>query len=251
MIGHLAARELRSLFLSPLAWTVLAVEQLILALVFLYLLGQYQDLQPQFSMLENQVGITEFLVPSLFGFAAMVMLLVTPLLTMRLISEERRAGTLPLLLSAPVSLSEIVLGKYLGVLGFIGLMVLLLSLMPLSLLMGGTLDFGLLASAVTGILLMLAAFSAGGLYLSTITRQPALAAIGGFFLLLFFWIIEIAGSGVSPGETTLFTYFSLQRHYHAFLRGIFDTSDVIYFGLFILVFLVLSIRRLDADRLQH
>jgi ABC-2 type transport system permease protein len=167
------------------------------------------------------------------------------------VSEERRAGTLPLLFSAPVSLTEIVLGKYVGILGFLGVMVLLLALMPLSLLFAGSLDLGLLAANLLGLSLMLGAFAAAGLYLSSITAQPTVAAVGSFGLLLLLWIIDWAGRMSPDADTTLFSHLSLQRHYQALLRGVFDTSDVIYFGLFILVFLVLSIRRLDADRLQH
>jgi ABC-2 type transport system permease protein len=180
------------------------------------------------------------------------MLLVTPLLTMRLVSEERRANTLPLLFSAPVSLTEIVLGKYLGILAFLGVMVALLALMPVSLLFIGSLDLGLLAAVLLGLVLMLGAFAAAGLYMSTITAQPTVAAVASFGLLLMLWVIDWAGRAVSDtAETSVFGYLSLQRHYQALLRGVFDTSDIIYFALFILVFLVLSIRRLDADRLQH
>ena len=252
MIGHLAARELRSLFLSPLAWSILAVVQLILGFLFLAQLEQYRDLQPQLAMLENPVGVTEVVVAPLFATAAIVMLLVMPLLTMRLVSEERRGGTLPLLFSAPVSLTEVVLGKYVGILGFLGVMVLLLALMPLSLLLGGSLDFGLLAAGLLGLTLMLAAFAAAGLYMSTVTAQPTVAAVSSFGLLLLLWIIDWAGRAVSDaGETGVFGYLSLQRHYQALLRGVFDTSDIVYYLLFIIVFIVLSIRRLDADRLQH
>ena len=252
MIGHLAARELRSLFLSPLAWTILAVVQFILAFLFLAQLEQYQELQPRLAMLESPIGVTEAVVAPLFATAMVIMLLVLPLLTMRLVSEERRAGTLPLLFSAPVSLTEVVLGKFLGILGFLGAMVVLLALMPLSLLLGGSLDLGLLGAALLGLILMLAAFAAAGLYMSTITAQPTVAAVSSFGLLLLLWIIDWAGHAVSDsGETSVFGYLSLQRHYQALLRGVFDTSDIIYYLLFILVFLILSIRRLDADRLQH
>jgi ABC-2 type transport system permease protein len=252
MIGHIAARELRSLFLSPLAWVILAVVAFILGFLFLAQLDQYLKLQPRLAMMPDPVGVTEVVVAPLFATATIVMMLVMPLLTMRLISEERRSGTLPLLFSAPVSMSEIILGKYMGILGFLGAMVMLLALMPLSLLLGGNLDFGLLAAALLGVTLMLAAFAAAGMYMSTLTAQPTVAAISTFGLLLLFWVIDWAGRAVdAEAQTSVFSYLSLQRHYQALLRGAFDTSDIIYFALFIIVFLTLSIRRLDADRLQH
>jgi ABC-2 type transport system permease protein len=149
-------------------------------------------------------------------------------------------------------MTEIVLGKYLGVLGFLLIMVGLIALMPLSLMLVGSVDPGMLASALLGLTLMLAAFAAAGLYMSTLTAQPTVAAVSSFGLLLLLWIIDWAGSGMA-GEASgsVLEYLSLQRHYEAFLRGIFDSSDLVYYLLFIVVFLTFSIRRLDADRLQH
>ncbi len=249
MIATLAARELRSLFLSPLAWTILAVVQFILAWLFLGQLDVYIAYQARIAMMENPPGATEVIVAPLFSSATIILLLVIPLLTMRLVSEERRSRTLPLLFSAPVSMTEIVLGKYVGILGFLVMMLGLITLMPLSLLSLGTLDFGLLASVLLGMVLMLSAFAAAGLFMSTLTAQPTVAAVSTFGLLLLLWVIEI--SGQSAGGSTVFSYLSLQRHYEALLRGLFNSSDILYYLLFIATFLVLSIRRLDADRLQH
>lgn len=252
MIGHIAARELRSLFLSPLAWSILAVVQFIMAFLFLAQIEEYLALQPRLALLENPLGITEVIVAPLFANATIILLLVIPLLTMRLVSEERRAGTLPLLFSAPASMTEIVLGKYLGVMTFLGIMLGLIALMPLSLLLAGSLDFGIFASGLIGLALMLGAFAAAGLWLSTLTAQPTVAAVSTFGMLLLLWIIDWAGRSIGDsGQSGVFAYLSLQRHYQAMLRGIFDTSDVVYYLLFIVVFLVFSIRRLDADRLQH
>ncbi|MFO7593182.1 MAG: ABC transporter permease subunit [Pseudomonadota bacterium] len=247
MIATIAARELRSLFLSPLAWTILAVVLFILAWMFLGQLDVYAAYQSQLAMMESPPGATEVIVAPMFSSATLILLLVIPLLTMRLISEERRSRTLPLLLSAPVSITEIVLGKYLGILGFLAIMLGLITLMPLSLLTIGTLDFGLLASNLLGVVLMLSAFAAAGLFMSTLTAQPVVAAISTFGLLLLLWIIEWTGQ--SAGGTSVLSYLSLQTHYQALLRGLFDSSDVVYYLLFITTFLVLSIRRLDAERL--
>jgi ABC-2 type transport system permease protein len=250
MIGHIAARELRSLFLSPLAWSILAVVQFILAWLFLGRLDVYIAFQSRIAMMENPPGATEVIVAPLFSSATIILLLVIPLLTMRLVSEERRSRTLPLLFSAPVSMSEIVLGKYLGLLGFLAIMLGLITLMPLSLLSIGTLDFGLLASNLLGLMLMLGAFAAAGLFMSTLTAQPTVAAISTFGLLLLLWIIELTGKNGAEAGNVL-AYLSLQRHYEALLRGLFNSSDILYYLLFIAAFLVLGIRRLDADRLQH
>ena len=251
MIWHIAARELRSLFLSPLAWTILAVLLFILAFMFLGQLDQYLQVQPQLAMMDAPPGITEVIIAPLFASSTFILLLVIPLLTMRLISEERRNQSLPLLLSAPVSMTEIILGKYLGLLCFLGILLGLITLMPLSLLAAGELDLGLFAAALLGLGLMLAAFAAAGLYMSTLTAQPTVAAIASFGLLLLLWIIDWAGNAAGgEGSGEVFRYLSLQHHYGSLLRGMFKSSDVLYYLLFIISFLVLSIRRLDADRLQ-
>lgn len=251
-IWTLAQRELRSLFLSPLAWSILAVSQFILAYLFLSQLNDYIQVQPQLKLLDNAPGVTQLVVTPLYGSAAFILMLIVPLLTMRLISEERRSKSLALLFSAPVSMTEIILGKYLGILLFLLLMILLLSLMPLSLLIAGPLDLGHLAAIILGMGLLVGCFAALGLYMSTLTVQPTVAAVSTFGALLLFWIIDWAGDKVSNTEAgNLLGYLSMLRHFEALARGVVSSVDVTYFLLFITVFLVLAIRRLDADRLQH
>jgi ABC-2 type transport system permease protein len=250
MIFTIAARELRSLFLSPLAWSVLAVVQFILAYLFLAQVDNFMTLQPQLVGLEGAPGVTDLIVAPLLGDAAIVLLLVTPLITMRILSEERRNGTLSLLFSAPVSMTEIVLGKYLGLLGFFLILLALLLAMPLSLLAGTPLDLGKLAAGALGLGLLLAAFCAAGLYLSSLTEQPTVAAISTFGLLLLLWIIDWAGTGGAE-VSGLLHYLSLLRHYEPLLRGLVHSTDILYYLLFVITFLGLSIRRLDADRLSH
>ena len=246
MIFTLAAHELRSLFLSPLAWVILAVVQFILAWIFLAQLDLYLELQPQLAALEHPPGITELLATPLYSSASMLLMLVVPLLSMRLLSEERRARTLPLLFSAPISMTEIVLGKYLGLLGFVLLMLLLASLMPLSLLPAGSLDLGLLAANLLGLTLMVAAFSAASLYISSLTAQPVVAAVGSFGLLLLLWIIDWSSSN----REGALAWLSLQAHAQNLLQGLFHSGDLAYYLLFIALFLALAVRRLDAERLQ-
>lgn len=250
MILHIAARELKALFLSPLAWSILAVVQFILAYLFLAQIDTYMMFAPQLAGREDAPGVTDVIVAPLFGNAAVVLLLVAPLITMRVLSEEKRGRTLTLLMSAPVSMTEIVLGKYLGVLGFFCVLLGLLALMALSLLAGTTLDVGQLASGLLGLALLLGAFSAAGLYMSSLTEQPTIAAVSSFGLLLLLWIINWAG-GSGEQVSGVFSYLSLVQHYDSLLKGLFNSTDVLYYLLFILTFLVLSIQRLDANRLPH
>ncbi len=251
MILTIGARELRSLFLSPLAWSILAVVQLILAYIFLAQTEQFLQYQSRLAGMQGAPGLTDIVVIPVFRVTAVVLLLVTPLLTMRLVSEERRNRTLALLLSAPVSMTEIILGKYLGIMAFLLCMLALVSLMPLSLLTGGSLDFGLMLSGLFGLMLVTASFAAAGLFLSTMTEQPTVAAISTFGLLLLLWILDWAGSTGTEDKDAVLAYLSLLTHYDALLKGVVNTKDIVYYLLFTVTFLVMSIRRLDAERLQE
>ena len=255
MIKLIAWREFKSLFLSPLAWAILAIMQIILCYQFLSQLETYLQLQSKLSVLENSPGITDLVVSPLLAGAAIILLLIVPLLTMRLISEEQKNQTISLLFSAPVSMTQIILGKYFGVLGFLIILLMMIALMPLSLMLGTQLDLGQFAAALLGLFLLLASFTAAGLYMSTLTKHPAIAAVSSFGLLFFLWILNWAGvnsaSAMSNQGGNTLSYVSLLNHFEPLLKGVFSTEDIIYYVLFISLFLILSIRRLDRLRLPH
>jgi len=248
MIWVIARREIGAMFLSPMAWIILAVIQTILGYMFLANLDNFFLLQPQLLQLDNTPGVTDIVITPLMQVAAIILLMVMPLMTMRSIAEEKRNRTLSLLISAPVGMSEIVLGKFLGLLLFIIILVSMLMLMPLSLYLGTTPDGGKLLSIYLGMLLLLASFAAIGLYLSSLTENQTIAAISTFGALLMLWIIDWIGSSVSNGQSVL-AYLSLLKHHQAMLEGIFNSSDIAYFLLLIIGFLVLTIRQLDRERL--
>lgn len=209
-------------------------------------LDAFLEVQSQLVQIANPPGVTEIIVAPIFAMAAAVLLMATPLLTMRLIAEERRNHTMTLLTSAPISMTDIVLGKFLGLMIFFCGVIFLVMVLSLSLLMGGTLDIGLLLSNVVGLLLICACFAALGLYISSLTAQPAVAAAGTLGILLGLWVMDIAADDGGSIMRTL----SLLKHYESFNRGLIDTFDLAYFSLFILTFLVLAIRRLDGERLR-
>ena len=249
MILTIASREFRSLFLSPMAWTILAILQFILAFLFLSQVEAFTALQPKLAGIEGAPGLTDIIVAPLFGNAGIILLLVTPLLTMRLICEERRNKTMALLLSAPVSNIDIILGKYLGILGLMLLMTVLITLMPLSLLSGGELDLGKLFANVLALLLLVTAFTATGLFMSCIASHPTIAAMGTFGILLLLWILDWT-TGMDDRRSELFEYLSILRHFQNIQSGLINSADIGYFFLFISGFILLSIRSLDNDRLQ-
>lgn len=249
-IRVIAVTEFRRMFLSPLAWSVLAVVLFILAWIFLLGLNEYLTLiQPQTAAMDDAPGISDLVVSALYLWAGIIMLAVMPLITMRQFAEERMNQTLALLTSSPLSSTQIVLGKYLGVLLFVLLMVALLTLMPLSLVIGTGLDWGKLAAAIIGLVLLLASFAAAGLFLSALARQPVIAAVTTFGLLLFLMVLYISGNSQGAGSE-IFVYLSHFGHFLSFLEGMFNSSDLVYYLLFIGGFLILTIRKLDNDRLQ-
>lgn len=249
MILAIAAREFKTLFSSPMAWTILAILQFILAFLFLSQVETFTMLQPKLATIEDAPGLTDIVVTPLFGNTAIILLLATPLLTMRLICEERRNKTLSLLLSAPVSNCDIIIGKYLGTLGLLLLIILLTALMPLSLLAGGELDFGKLFANMLALLLLVSAFAAIGLFVSCLAGHPTVAALGTFGLLLVLWLIDWT-TGIEDQRSELFEYLSLLRHFQNIQTGLISSADISYFLLFTGTFILLSIRRLDNDRLQ-
>ena len=240
----IARNEARRIFVSPLAWAVLFVLQLILGFIFATLLfGYAQNAQ----MADQFQGVADYIGGGLFGFATVLLLLVMPLMTMRLFAEERKSGSITLLFSAPASLIEIVLGKFLGLVSFMLATLLLLAIMPLTLLSGTHLDVGFIAAGLLGLFLMMLAFGSAGLFVSTLTREPTIAAVLSFGLLLLVWLIQIVANQQIPFAQA-FGYLSLIGHFESLRRGIFNTADVVYYLLFTVFFLWLAVLRLDIER---
>ena len=251
-VFDIAARDLRSYFLSPLSWIVLAVVQLVAAWFMLVLdwtnyIYSYSRASPQ---LTNAPGITQLVVTPLIHTVSFACMFLVPMMTMRSISAERHSGSLTLLLSAPVSMTEIVLGKYLAILGYLVCLAGLVTLTCLSLLAGGKLDMGLFGAALLGFVLTVACFGAAGLFFSTLTAYPAVAAVSSFGFLILMWLLGMAGSGTDENVEGLLAMLSFRSHLEHFLTGLVETQDLLYFALFVVTFVSLSIRRLDTIRLS-
>lgn len=249
-VFDIAARDLRSYFLSPLSWIVLAVVQLVAAWFMLVLLDNYMQLQSRLAALTNAPGITQLVVTPLIHTVSFACMFLVPMMTMRSISAERHSGSLTLLLSAPVSMTEIVLGKYLAILGYLVCLAGLVTLTCLSLLAGGKLDMGLFGAALLGFVLTVACFGAAGLFFSTLTANPAVAAVSSFGFLMLMWLLGMAGSGTDENVEGLLAMLSFRSHLEHFLTGLVETQDLLYFALFVVTFVSLSIRRLDTIRLS-
>jgi ABC-2 type transport system permease protein len=243
MIRLLALRELRSLFAMPSTWFVLAALQFIFAWFFLARVDAFLEIQPQLAQIANAPGVTVSVAAPLFNTVALLMMMLVPMFTMRLIAEERRNQTLALLLSSPLSDRHIVLGKFIGLLIFMGVLMTGVPLMLYSLALGTALDHGLMLSNLLGLLLLTASFIALGLYVSALTAQPIIAAIGALAVLIGLWLADIGAGEDSPWHS-----ISPLSHFQNFNSGLLDSSDAAFFVLFTLVFLLLTMRRLHNNR---
>lgn len=245
----IALTEFKRMFTSPFAWSVLAILQFILGMMFLTRIDDFSGYyQQQAATVENSPGATFFIISPVYLWAGIIMLAVIPILTMRSLAEERMNQTLTLLRSSPLSSMHIVLGKYFGLLFFVLLFIAMLSLMPIALSFGTQIDWGMVFTSSLGLFLLLASFTAAGIYLSSLTSQPVIAAVSTFGLLMFLVMLYLSGGSQTNGSE-LFIYLSHFSHFETFVRGVIDTSDIVYYVLFIVAFLVLAIRKLDNDRL--
>jgi ABC-2 type transport system permease protein len=247
MIFNIIRKELKSLFSSPMGWVVLALLQFVFGTFFLIGVDQYFQTMSGAMRPEQRVGVTAFVGQNVFGIASFVMLFAVPLLSMRLISEERRQQTLTFLFSAPLSITEIVIGKFMGLVAFLSVVIFFIAAMMSSMNLWTEIDFGYIFSNILGLWLLVASFSALGIYVSSLTSQPVVAGIITFVALFAMLLLDHFFAG---DPTSTMAYLSLMRHFEPFSRGLLDTKDFAYFLLFIITFLTLTIRRLDADRLR-
>ncbi len=255
MIFTIAGKELKALFASPLAWVVLTVMQIILGYSFLRRLDDFLQIQPRLVQMTSPPGVTELVAAPTYAIAAAVLLFAVPLLAMRLVAEERRHQTMVFLISAPVSITGIVVGKFLGLAAFLLLIIGLIVLMPLALAGGTRLDYGLLASLTAGLALLAVSFAAVSLYVSCLTVHPMAAAIGAFSLLLAMLLMgETAGDSLRARgwhvPAALVEVLSPLKNFEPLGKGLIDTYAITCSVLLTAAFLVLAIRKLDAMRLR-
>ena len=255
MILTIATKELRALFASPLAWMVLTVAQIILGYGFLKRLDDFLQIQPQLAQLPSPPGVTELVAAPTFATAAALLLFAVPLLAMRLIAEERRNQSMTLLLSSPLSMTQIVIGKFTGLMLFLLLLVLITLALPLTLAAHTSLDYGLLASLALALLLLAASFAAVGLYTSCLTAQPIAAALIAFGLLLaMLFMGETAGDSLRTRGWQVPAAFaqvlSPLRNFEPLGKGIIDSWAIVCPLLLTSAFLMLAVRRLDGRRVR-
>lgn len=235
------------MFVSPMGWVILAILQLVFASYYTMSFNQYFEMIEHGNGLAERIGITQFVSEGVFGLAAIVLLFVIPLLSMRLISEERKKNTMPFLLSAPISLTEIVVGKYLSLVCYLSILVLLMMTMTLLLNIWTDVDFFYVFSNLLGLWLLIGTASSLGLYCSSLTSEPIIA---GFLTFISLMILVLLDKFFTEDSSAFFHHFSLMRHYKPLSQGLVNTHDIIYFILASFTFIILTIRKLNSDRLS-
>jgi len=184
----------------------------------------------------------------LLGNLAITQLFVLPMLTMRHFAEERRLGTLELLMTAPVSLGAIVLGKWLASLTLCLLMFLGTLVFPAVLAYYGDPDWGVVFTSYLGLVGVAAAFCAAGLFASSLTDDQVAAGLVGIVLLLPFWLVGRAEALLPEEWADTLRPLSVLVHLDSFNRGVLDSADIFYFIAFTVIFLFLTYRSLESRR---
>ena len=239
-------KELRSYFSSPIAFVVLFVFLVISGIFFFLYLQSFAEAQfdPRLQFVEEGVNLNEIVIRPFFGTISVVLLLLIPLITMRLIADERRSFTSELLFTSPVRIASIIMGKYLASLLLFGVMIILSAVYIPVLVKYGNPDPGPILSGYLGLFLMGASFLAVGIFASALTENQIIAAVISFGVLLVFWIM---GATSSAGDS-VFGYLSIINHFDNFAKGVIKVTDVTYYLSFTFLGLYLAYITLDSER---
>ena len=222
-------REIFAYFYSPMAYIVITV--------FLIITGWFFTSE---MFLSNESSLR-----SVFGIIPFIFIFFVPAITMRLLSEERKSGTIELLFTMPISDMEIILGKYFAGLGLIVVGLLFTLPYSLTIIVLGEPDIGMLITGYLGLILMGAAYVAIGIFASTISKNQVVAFIIAFIIIFFLWLINKFLMLIPPPFIPVLQYLSIDYHYENIGRGVIDSRDIAYY-LSLVVFM-LSLAKLSLE----
>lgn len=247
MIGAIAGFETRSLLRAAQTWVIAAVLAIVFAYLFLQALETYLEVQPKLALQDNPTGLSGFLSLRYLAPLVMVFALIAPLLAMKSFSDEYRQHTMALWQSSPVSTTGLVVGKFIGVSVVVLLLVAVACFIPLFMRLFTPIDLGVLGSSALGLTLASLAFASIGMFFSSLTRHAIIAVAASLLLLLLLWLLGSASATGNAAASSL-TVFSIPNHLAGFFQGYIGTADVVYFVVLTLLFIALTIVRLDALR---
>jgi ABC-2 type transport system permease protein len=245
----IAHKELKSYFASPIAYIVIGFFALLYGYFYWAILAYFvrQSMQMnQFS--QGSMNLNQQMLRPLLQNVTVLLLFVLPAVTMRTYSEEKRSGTIELLLTSPVTNMQIIMGKFLGALALYAMM-LAVSLIHIGILfIYGRPEWKPIVTAYIGLLLMGGSFISVGLFISSLTKNQIVASFATFATFLFLWVITWIGSTSGPEVERLTTYLSIIEHFDDFAKGVIDTSHLVYYVSFIAFGLFLTAKSVDSER---
>jgi len=244
-------REMKSYFVSPIAYVVLTVFLFLSGLIFfgnLTEVYQYTMSMAQTGQGTQPIDVPGYVTQSLFRTMTVILLFVLPMMTMALFSEEKKRGTIELLLTTPVGNFQALMGKYLASLTFL-LILFAASAITLSpLFIYSRPDWGPILSGFLGLLLYGAALLALGVFISTLTENQIVSVIIAFGASLVLWFVSVFAASATGVAKEVINYLSVISHLDDFIKGVIDTSHVIYYVTFAFVGLFLAYRSLESMR---
>jgi len=234
-IWIITRKELKSYFNSPIAYAIIAVFLVLVGFFFYSLVWWFNSQSMQ--MAQNpyyyqQININQMVYAPLFHNISIILLLVLPILTMRLFSEEKKIGTDELLYTSPISVNQIILGKYLASLIVLASMLALTGILSIFTFAFGNPELVPILNGYLGLFLIGAAFMAVGIFFSSLTENQIVSAVLTFGALLLFWILSWASYSASGIWKDVLNYLSFFQHFDNMTQGILDTSDIVYYASF-------------------
>ncbi len=247
----IARKELQSYFASPVAYVVIGFSAILFGWFFINLLYFFDRASMQAGMGlggPEAVNVNEMLISPLFLNVSVILLFTLPLITMRTYAEEKRSGTIELLLTSPLTDLQIVTGKFLGGLVlYAGMLAVTLVHMGFLFWFGNP-EWRPVATGYLGLLLMGGCFLSLGLFISSLTNNQIIAGMVTFAVFLLFWIINWISTFTGPTMQSVLNYLSITGHLSDFARGVIDTKHLVYYVSFIAFSLFLTVRAVDSER---
>ena len=244
-------KEISNFFVSPIAYSVIAIFLLVSGFFFWANVSFMSLISLQAAgnpMIAERINLTDLVIRPLMQNMSIILLFVMPLLTMRLFSEEKKSGTIELLLTYPIDDSAFVFGKFLSALALLLIMLLGTFSFPILLSSVAQPDFGVLLSGYLGLFLMGASFMALGTFISSLTENQVVAGAISFGAAILFWVLSWTSSFVGESTGAVLRQLSILEHLESFNKGILSVSDLSFFILFIAFFVFLSLRSLETHR---
>jgi len=246
----IAHKELKSYFSSPIAYIAIGLWALLYGYFFFAILNFFVRQSMQMSQFGPQsMNLNQQLIRPLLQNVTILILFLMPMVTMRTYAEEKRSGTMELLLTSPITDFQIVLGKFFGAMALYSVM-LLVTLLHLAALYfyGGRPEWKPIITSYIGLLLLGGCFIAVGLFISSLTKNQIVAGMATFAVFLLLWVIDWPSQQASPTVAAVLTYLSITQHLEDFLKGVIDTQHLVYYFSFIGFGLFLTARSVDSER---